>query len=60
MDDNINADERRELAEIYNNLSQPLQKQLLTIAKVMETTRDITLTERKKRKPYTRKSESDG
>jgi len=60
VDDNINADERRELAEIYNNLSQPLQKQLLTIAKVMETTRDITLTERKKRKPYTRKSESDG
>ena len=60
MDDNINADERRELAEIYNNLSQPLQKQLLTIAKVMETTRDITLTERKKRKPYTRKCESEG
>ena len=40
---NANCDERQELAEIYNELSEPLKKQLLTIARVMDTTQELTL-----------------
>jgi len=43
-------EERRELVEIYNNLAEPLKKQLLTIARVIDTTQEITLTEKGKKK----------
>ena len=40
---NTKADERQELVDIYNNLSEPLKRQLLTFARIIETTRDIIL-----------------
>jgi hypothetical protein len=48
LDANQKYEERRELIEIYNSLSAPLKKQLLTLARVIDTTREITLNERKK------------
>lgn len=41
--------ERQELTKIYNNLSPTLKRQLLTIAHVIETTREITLNESNKK-----------
>ena len=39
-------DERKELIELYNSLSPTLKKQLLTLARVIDTTRDITMKEK--------------
>lgn len=39
-------DERKELIEIYNSLSPRLKKQLLTLARIIDTTRDITMQEK--------------
>ena len=50
METNVKEDERLKLENICKNLSDPLKRQLLTIARVMETTQEITLAERK-RKP---------
>lgn len=50
MDTNKKYEERRELIEIFNSLSSPLKRQLLTIARVMDTTQEITLNEKTKRK----------
>ena len=49
MDANTKYEERRELIEIFNNLSAPLKKQLLTLARVIDTTREITLGEGKRK-----------
>jgi hypothetical protein len=49
MDANQKYEERKELIEIYNNLSLPLKKQLLTLARVIDTTREITLNENKRK-----------
>lgn len=45
MDENTQYEERRELVDIYNSLSSPLKKQLLTLARIIDTTHDITLNE---------------
>ena len=46
MDKEKKVEERRELIEIYNNLSKPLKKQLLTIARTIESTQEIIKTEK--------------
>jgi hypothetical protein len=48
LDANTKTEERRELIQIYNNLLPVLKKQLLTTAKVIETTQDIVIAEGKK------------
>ena len=52
---NAAVDERQELVDIYNNLSEPLKRQLLTLARVIDTTMEIALSEGggKKRKAKT-------
>lgn len=45
VDADTKIEERKELVGIYNNLSPPLKKQLLTLATVIDTTRQITLNE---------------
>lgn len=45
MDANIKNEERKELINIYNGLSSPLKKQLLMLARVVDTTREMTLNE---------------
>ena len=50
MDANVKYEERRELIEIYNGLSQPLQERLSMIARVMYDTKEITLRENKKKR----------
>ena len=47
VDDKASKDEKQELVEIYGNLSHPLREQLLTLARVINTTRDITLNEKR-------------
>jgi len=42
-----NYEQRRELIAIYNNLSPMLKKQLLTLARVIDNTREIVLKESK-------------
>ena len=48
MDANQKYEERRELIAIFNNLSPPLKKQLLTLARVIDTTQALALTEKKR------------
>jgi hypothetical protein len=48
LDAHTKYEERRELIEIYNNLSLPYRKQLITLARVIDTTREIALNERLK------------
>ena len=43
--DEIKVDERKELVDIFNSLPKPLKSQLLTLARVMDTTREIVLAE---------------
>lgn len=50
MDANKKYEERRELIEIFNKLSPPLKRQLLTIARVIDTTQEITLQEKARKK----------
>ena len=50
MEANNKYEERRELIEIYNNLSSPLKKQLLTIARVIDSTQEITRSEKANKK----------
>lgn len=45
MDADTKYNERQELVDIYNGLSPPLKKQLLTLARVIDTTREIMLSE---------------
>ena len=47
MDTDTKYRERQELIEIYNNLSLPFKKQLLTLVRVMDGTREIILQEGK-------------
>lgn len=42
---NTKIEERQELVDIYNNLPTPLKKELLTIARIIDTTQEITLRE---------------
>ena len=45
METKVKYTERRELEDIYDELSVPLQKQLLTLALVMKNAQDVTLGE---------------
>ena len=49
MDVEKKYQERIELIEIFNNLSLPLRKQLLTLARVIDTTYEITRAENKRK-----------
>ena len=42
--------ERRELVDIYNNLPSPLKKQLMAVARIIDATREITLSEGKRKR----------
>jgi hypothetical protein len=50
--------ERGELIEIFDNLSTPLKEQLITIARVIRSTHEITLIEKSKRKKQRVNNES--
>ncbi len=45
MDTNTKYGERQELIDIYNNLSFPLKKRLLTLVRVIDATRKIVAQE---------------
>lgn len=50
MNAHIKIEERKELIDIYNNLSPSLKKQLLMTARIIETTQNITLADKWKKK----------
>lgn len=49
MDSKEMCEQRHELIRIFNGLSLPLQRQLLTVARIIDATRDIVLSEGKKK-----------
>lgn len=47
MEVNTTCEERKELIDIYNSLTPSLKKNLLTLARVIDATQGIVLSEKK-------------